>query len=181
MKGTPDKPGWFASGGSGLWSFESAGSRVEVPAENLHHLKGAEWEIVANEGDPESIQKLAGEQGEVAFTVFQVALFFSIYVFFQVWNQINCRSLTPDTSGFHHLFGNVAFLTIAGLTAIGQVLIITIGGPVFKVEPLSLMNWLLVLAFTASVLVFAEIARLIRRAKPPAVGVVQAVPKVATS
>jgi magnesium-transporting ATPase (P-type) len=138
---------------------------VEVPAENLRHLKGAEWKIVAREDDPDSIKALAGQQGEVAFTVFQVALFFSIYVFFQVWNQINCRSLTPETSGFHHLFGNVAFLTIAGLTAIGQVLIITIGGPVFKVEPLGLTAWLLVLAFTSSVLIFGEIARLVRRAK----------------
>ena len=32
---------------------------------------------------------------EIDFTVLQVSLFFSIYVFFQVWNQINCRSLTP--------------------------------------------------------------------------------------
>ena len=26
----------------------------------------------------------------------QVSIFFTVYVFFQVWNQINCRSLTPD-------------------------------------------------------------------------------------
>jgi Ca2+-transporting ATPase len=181
MKGTPTKPGLFAHEGTGLWSFESAGSRVEVPAKNLEHFKGDEWKIVAQEGDPDSIKELDGQQGEVAFTVFQVALFFSIYVFFQVWNQINCRSLTPETSGFHHLFGNVAFLTIAGITAIGQVLIITIGGPVFKVEPLSPLHWLLVLAFTASVLVFAEVARLIRRAKPAASGSVRTAREVATA
>src|SRR5262249_4690952 len=34
-------------------------------------------------------------------TTRQVSIFFSVYVFFQVWNQINCRSLTPDVSGFH--------------------------------------------------------------------------------
>jgi Ca2+-transporting ATPase len=101
--------------------------------------------------------------GEVSFTVFQVALFFSVYVFFQVWNQINCRSLTPETSGFYRLFTNRTFLLIAGITAVGQVLIVTIGGSVFKVEPLRPWHWLLVLATTASVLVFSETARLIRR------------------
>jgi len=94
-----------------------------------------------------------------------VGLFFTIYVFFQVWNQINCRALTPETSGFHNLFSNRVFLLIAGATAVGQVLIITIGGPVFKVEPLSVLQWLLVIAGTSSVLIFAEVARLIRRAK----------------
>jgi Ca2+-transporting ATPase len=169
MRGNPQKPGLFADQGRKLWAFESAGSRVEVPQRNLEQFKGAEWKIVrTSEDDPEEIKRLAGQQGEVTFTVFQVGLFFTIYVFFQVWNQINCRSLTPEMSGFHNLFGNGMFLLIAGATAVGQVLIITIGGPVFKVEPLSLLQWLLVIAGTSSVLVFAEVARLVRRAKPSA-------------
>jgi hypothetical protein len=65
-------------------------------------------------------------------------------------------------------------------------LIITIGGPVFKVEPLGLMSWLLILLGTASVLVFAEVARYIRRTKtmpPPGQPVVVAPvsPRPATS
>ena len=51
----------------------------------------------------------------------------------------------------------------AALTLIGQILIETIGGAVFKVEPLDVVNWLLIAGGTASVLVFAEVARLIRR------------------
>ena len=172
MKGAPDKPGLFAYADNSKkrWSFESAGSRVEIPAKNLEHVKGTEWEVVEkSDDDPDEVKRLAGQKGEVAFTVYQVGLFFSIYVFFQVWNQINCRALTPETSGFTGLFRNPTFLTIAGLTALGQVLIITIGGPVFKVEPLGITSWLLVVTGTASVLVFAEIARLIRRARavPP--------------
>ncbi len=167
MKGNPEKPGLFADQGDKptQWAFESAGSRVEVPAKNLERVKGAEWKIVSTEDDPEEIQRLAGQQGEVTFTVFQVGLFFSIFVFFQVWNQINCRSLTPHMSGFHNLFSNRVFLLIAGATAVGQVLIITIGGPVFKVEPLSLLQWVLMIAGTSSVLIFAEAARVIRRTK----------------
>jgi Ca2+-transporting ATPase len=98
------------------------------------------------------------------FTVLQVTIFFSVYVFFQVWNQINCRSLVPEVSGFHRLFQNPTFLTIAAIVAVGQVVIVTFGGPVFNVEPLGLLHWLAIIASTASVLLFAEIARQIRLA-----------------
>jgi Ca2+-transporting ATPase len=98
------------------------------------------------------------------FTVFQVSLFFSIYVFFQVWNQVNSRSLTPDMSGLHHILQNPTFLTIAGIVAVGQIVIVTFGGPVFKVEPLGIVDWVCIIAFTSTVLIFAEIARRLRLA-----------------
>ena len=53
--------------------------------------------------------------------------FFTVYVFFQVWNQINCRSLNPRESGFYQLFSNPQFLLIASLIVIGQVLIVSVG------------------------------------------------------
>ena len=109
----------------------------------------------------------AGQDGEVAFTVFQVSLFFSIYVFFQVWNQINCRSLMPEVSGLANL--RQPFLGSphrGGRPGADR----DFGGSVFKVEPLSPLAWLGVIGFTVSVLVFAEIARRIRlaAAKKPA-------------
>ena len=150
MKGTPAKPGLFA--GSGSWSFETAGS-VAVPADKLQHTDQDEWSA---EVDGQT------HKGDVTFTVFQVSVFFTVYVFFQVWNQINCRSLVPEVSGFKGLFSNQAFLGIAAATAVGQVLIVTFGGTVFSVEPLGVLTWLYVLVFTASVLVFTEIARRVR-------------------
>jgi Ca2+-transporting ATPase len=94
----------------------------------------------------------------------QVSIFFTVYVFFQVWNQINCRSLTPDTSGLSGILNNPTFLTIACTVAVVQVLIITTPGlgRIFQVEWLHVMDWLYILVGTASVLVFAEIARRIR-------------------
>ncbi|MFO0877179.1 MAG: calcium-translocating P-type ATPase, PMCA-type [Gemmataceae bacterium] len=154
MKGNPEHPGLFASSSPDTrWSFEAAGSRQTVAASDLeHNPTSGEWR-----------QRGTDIRGDVAFTVFQVSLFFSVYVFFQVWNQINCRSLTPDESGFRGLFSNTVFLTIASLVAVGQVVIVTFGGAIFKVEPLSTQTWLAIIAATASVLVFAEVARLIRR------------------
>jgi hypothetical protein len=100
-------------------------------------------------------------------TVRQMTIFFTVYVFFQVWNQINCRSLSLEESGFHRLLENPQFLLVASLTVVGQVLIVTLGGKVFHVEPLGLLDWLAIAAATASVLVFAEFARQIRLLRSP--------------
>jgi Ca2+-transporting ATPase len=96
----------------------------------------------------------------------QVSIFFTVYVFFQVWNQINSRSLRPTVSGFRGLFANHTFLAIATTVAVVQALIISVPplARVFSVEPLSALDWLLILAGTASVLLFAEVARRVRLA-----------------
>jgi Ca2+-transporting ATPase len=93
----------------------------------------------------------------------QVTLFFTVYVFFQVWNQINCRSLTPDVSGFRGLHKNPLFLLIASLTVVGQVVIVCFGGGIFDVEPLGWLDWAVIVGGTAAVLVYAEAVRLVRR------------------
>jgi Ca2+-transporting ATPase len=98
-------------------------------------------------------------------TTRQVSIFFSLYVFFQVWNEINCRSLTARESGLRGLWRNPVFLTIAGIIAVVQVLIVTLPGlgQVFKVEPLRFVDWLWIIGASAVVLLFSEAARLIRR------------------
>jgi Ca2+-transporting ATPase len=162
MEGKPDRPGLFAGDAPRTWSAEISGTRVAVPEEDLERRPDQHWYI---KQDSSENALLADRRVELQFTILQVSLFFSIYVFFQVWNQLNCRSLTPDESGFHHVWKNPTFLTIATIVAVGQVLIVTFGGLVFKVQPLPLLYWLGVIAFTSIVLVFAEVARRIRLAR----------------
>jgi P-type Ca2+ transporter type 2C len=103
--------------------------------------------------------------GEFApLNVRQVSIFFTVYVFFQVWNQINCRSLTPDSSGLSGILRNPTFLMIAGTVAVVQALIISVPrlNNIFKVEQLHTLDWLGILAGTASVLIFSEVVRRIR-------------------
>jgi Ca2+-transporting ATPase len=95
-------------------------------------------------------------------TVRQISIFFTVYVLFQVWNEINSRTLVPEVSGLRGVLHNPTFLTIVGLIVVVQVLIITFGGAVFYVEPLGVLDWLVIAVGTASVLVFAEAARLVR-------------------
>ena len=80
-----------------------------------------------------------------------------------VWNLFNRRSLFPRVSGVHGLHHNPIFLAITTSIAAGQVAIVTFGGPVFQVAPLGLTDWLIFAGATASVLVYAEIVRRLRR------------------
>ncbi|MBX9678216.1 MAG: cation-translocating P-type ATPase [Gemmataceae bacterium] len=153
MRGSPEQPGVFA--GEGAWSAEIGSSATAIERGQIESKSGHYF--VPLPGHPET--KVGAT---ITFTVLQVTLFFTIYVFFQVWNQINCRSLTPETSGFAGLHRNPTFLSIAAVIAVGQFLIVTLGGSVFKVQPLTPMQWLAVIGGTASVLVFAEVARRIR-------------------
>ncbi len=149
MEGTPDRPGWFAGG---EWAADLDGKRIAVPAEDLKRDAEGAWTAG---GRPVTL---------TPFTVRQVSIFFTVYVLFQVWNEINCRSLVPQVSGFRGLLGNPIFLGIVGTIVVVQVLIVTFGGAVFQVEPLGPLTWLAILAFTASVLVFGEAARRVRLA-----------------
>ncbi|WP_020472722.1 calcium-translocating P-type ATPase, PMCA-type [Zavarzinella formosa] len=92
----------------------------------------------------------------------QVSLFFTMYVLFQVWNMINCRSLTPESSGLIGFWRNRSFMGIMLAIIIGQVIIVTFGGAIFSLEALKPIEWALLTAATASVLVFAEVVRQLR-------------------
>ena len=92
----------------------------------------------------------------------QVSVFFTMYVMFQVWNMINCRSLSTETSGLSGFWRNRSFMGIMIAILIGQALIVTFGGRIFSVEALGVVDWLLITAATASVLGFAEIVRRVR-------------------
>jgi P-type Ca2+ transporter type 2C len=99
------------------------------------------------------------------FTVRQATIFFTTYVFFQLWNLINCRSLAPSVSGLARLGANRAFLLIAALIVAGQVGIVTFGGSIFQVEPLGVVDWLIIAIATSSVLMLREVVRLVLRSR----------------
>jgi Ca2+-transporting ATPase len=49
------------------------------------------------------------------------------------------------------------------LILLGQIVIIQTGGSIFKVQPLGLLDWLIILAATSVVIIKAEVFRFFRR------------------
>ena len=91
------------------------------------------------------------------------AVIFTSYVFFQVFNEFNCRVLNPRRSAFSGLFKSRNFLLVVGLIVVVQVFLTQFGGRVFSTAPLSLEMWLKIILLTSTALIFGELARFLRR------------------
>ncbi|MDE6802321.1 MAG: calcium-translocating P-type ATPase, PMCA-type [Muribaculaceae bacterium] len=91
-------------------------------------------------------------------SVAELSLFFSIFVFLQFWNLFNARAFATGKSIFR-LSESTGFKLITALILIGQIVIVTIGGKFFSVEPLSVADWLIVIGSTSLVLWIGELFR----------------------
>lgn len=95
-------------------------------------------------------------------TGYELTLFFTIFVFLQFWNLFNARAFETGRSAFH--FKDCGgFILIVLAILLGQIAIVTIGGPFFSVEPLKLIDWAIIIGGTSIVLWLGEALRLINR------------------
>ena len=94
-------------------------------------------------------------------TAYELSQFFSIFVLLQFWNMFNAKAFGTNKSAFAELKESKGFLSVALLILIGQYLIVTFGGQMFSVVPLSWADWGYIIAGTSIVLWIGEIIRLI--------------------
>lgn len=95
-----------------------------------------------------------------SLTPYEVSLFFTTFVFLQFWNMFNARAFATGRSALHFK-GCGGFLFIAAVILVGQILIVSIGGPFFSVVPLAMIDWVVIIGSTSIVLWIGEIYRLI--------------------
>lgn len=93
-------------------------------------------------------------------SAYELSLFFTIFVFVQLWNLFNARAFATGRSAFHFR-GCGGFLTIVAVILVGQVLIVSFGGQCFDVTPLRPSDWFIALAATSPVLWIGELWRFI--------------------
>ena len=93
----------------------------------------------------------------------ELTIFFNIFVLLQWWNLFNAKQLGSHHSAFRRLWASNGFLLVLALVLLGQWLIVTFGGRVFRTVPLSLETWGILLVITSPVLWFGELYRLIGR------------------
>jgi len=68
-------------------------------------------------------------------------LVFNSFVFCQIFNMINCRSLTNDLNFWHGIHRNRWFMLIFLIMVGGQVLIVFVGGAAFSVSRIGGRDW----------------------------------------
>ncbi|MBD5340293.1 MAG: calcium-translocating P-type ATPase, PMCA-type [Bacteroides sp.] len=93
---------------------------------------------------------------------YELSLFFTIFVFLQFWNMFNARAFETGRSAFHFK-GCGGFVLIALVILVGQILIVSVGGDFFNVEPLKFTDWVIIICGTSVVLWIGEILRLFRK------------------
>ena len=98
--------------------------------------------------------------------LYDLSLFFTTFVMLQFWNMFNARAFQTGQSALR-LKGCKGFNFIAGCILIGQILIVTFGGQMFNVTPLSLRHWVMIICGTSVVLWIGEAIRLFRRRSQP--------------
>ena len=92
----------------------------------------------------------------------ELTIFFCIFVMLQWWNLFNARTLGLHHSAFRRLWACRGFLLVLALVLVGQWLIVTFGGQMFRTEPLSLKLWLYIIIGTSPVLWIGEAWRKLR-------------------
>lgn len=91
-------------------------------------------------------------------TPYELSLFFTIFVFLQFWNMFNARAFATGQSALH--FKNCSgFLLIAAVIFGGQILIVSLGGNFFQVQPIKFGDWLIIIGVTSLVLWIGELFR----------------------
>ena len=98
-------------------------------------------------------------------TPYEQSVFFTFFVMLQFWNMFNAKAYMTGCSAFKGLFSNYTFLAVCALIVVGQVLIVSFGGVMFNVVPLSLESWAVITVSTSVVLWVGEIVRLFKRNK----------------
>lgn len=107
-------------------------------------------------------------QGGGKVTRHEESLFFTTFVMLQFWNLFNARRLGSNQPAFEGIMLNKGLVLIAAGIFLGQFVITQFGGEVFRTSPLSLVEWLAIIAGTSLVLWIGELIRWRQRMRQPA-------------
>ena len=91
--------------------------------------------------------------------VHELTLFFTTFVMLQFWNLFNAKSLGSDYSAFRYFWRDGGLVLVLALVFIGQWIIVTFGGKMFRTLPLSFEEWGAITVGTSVVLWAGELWR----------------------
>lgn len=93
----------------------------------------------------------------------ELTIFFTIFVMLQFWNLFNAKALGGNKSALSHIGAEKGMALVLLLIFVGQWIIVTFGGKMFRTVPLSFTEWATIVAVTSPVLFIGEGIRLIKR------------------
>ena len=100
---------------------------------------------------------------EEGIQLHELSRFFTAFVMLQAWNLLNAKALHTGHSAFRGLRRARGLHVVLLMIVVGQLLIVTFGGRMFRTMPLSVAEWVIIVGATSVVLWVGELYRLIRR------------------
>ena len=97
-----------------------------------------------------------------AITPYELSAFFTVFVMLQFWNMFNAKGFASSMPLALSWRGCYAFFGVLALILVGQLIIVSWGGEVFRTVPLSWQDWLLIIGSTSIVMWVGEIYRTVR-------------------
>ena len=114
----------------------------------LEHLDLATWQWM---------------EGKGGLTPLDLSVFFTTFVFLQLWNMFNAKVFRSGMSAFVGMKKARNFILITALILVGQFLITTFAHDFFQIAPLPVHYWIVLLVATSPVLWLGELGRLFAR------------------
>lgn len=102
-------------------------------------------------------------RGKGGVDVHELTMFFTTFVMIQFWNLFNAKALMSHHTAFRHFLKDRGMILVLVLVLVGQWIIVTFGGEMFRTTPLSLHEWLLIIGSTSVVLWAGELWRAFKR------------------
>ena len=102
-------------------------------------------------------------RGKGGVDVHELTMFFTTFVMIQFWNLFNAKALMSHHTAFRHFLKDKGMILVLILVLVGQWIIVTFGGEMFRTTPLSLHEWLLIIGSTSVVLWVGELWRAFKR------------------
>ena len=102
-------------------------------------------------------------RGKGGVDVHELTMFFTTFVMIQFWKLFNAKALMSHHTAFRHFLKDKGMILVLVLVLVGQWIIVTFGGEMFRTAPLSLHEWLLIIGSTSVVLWVGELWRGFKR------------------
>ena len=102
-------------------------------------------------------------RGKGGVDTHELTWFFTTFVMLQFWNLFNAKALGSNRTAFRYFLKDKGMILVLALVLVGQWIIVTFGGEMFRTVPLSFKEWGIIIASTSVVLWVGELWRGIKR------------------
>ncbi len=92
---------------------------------------------------------------------YNLTIFFTFFVFMQFWNLFNARAFESGHTAFHDMRNSKVFFSTLLVILLGHILIVEIGGQMFNVEALNIIDWIVIVSVTSLIMLLPLVLTLV--------------------